>query len=82
MRRLSASEISRLAANWPPEEYWSSGASICTMTMNNRFVVHQPAMKNYVLIEYDGESVTPIKEFTNKYAARNYMHRLANEEEE
>jgi hypothetical protein len=75
---LPASAIAERATNWPPKGYWDTGAKIVTMTMANRFVIRQPAQKNFVLMGYDHDTnlIQFIDYFDTKYDAKQRMQDL------
>lgn len=77
---LSVSQIRELAENWPPQSYWDTGAKVITASYGNRFVVHQPKMKDYVIIEFDGVNIKGIERFENRFAARNRIQQLWRED--
>jgi len=82
MTPLSVSQIAEKASNWPPQDYWDTGAKVVSASIGNRFVVHQPMDKSFVVIEFDGTHIKGIEKFTNKFAARNSICQLHKEEEE
>ena len=78
---LSVSQIRELAENWPPEDYWATGARVVSAPLGNRFIVHQPKMRDYVIIEFDGTHIKGTERFANKFAARNRIQQLHKEEQ-